>query len=77
MEVNFPPPPGNELVNIHASESYWTDERIEHAYANSISQIPDIQVGRFLIRTVDQDRTESARNTMGVRGKRIQLLGLF
>ena len=77
MEANFQPPPDNERVNIHASESYWTDERIEHAYANSISQIADIQVGRFRIRTVDQDRPESARNTMGVRGKRIQLLGLF
>ena len=63
MEVNYPPPPlpaaGNSPINIHASE--WTDERIEHAYANSISQIPDI----------------STQNTMGVRGKRIQLLGLF
>lgn len=77
MEVNFAPSPGNGLANIHESDSSWTDERIEHAYANSISQIPDIQVGRFLIRTVDQDKPVSARNTMGVRGKRIQLLGLF
>ena len=46
-------------INIHSSE--WTDERIEHAYANSISEIPDI----------------SAQNTMGVRGKRIQALGLI
>ena len=38
----------------------WTNERIEHTYATAISEMPDI----------------SDQNTMGIRGKRIQALGL-
>ena len=38
----------------------WTNERIEHMYQNAISEMPDI----------------SDQNTMGIRGKRIQALGL-
>ena len=38
----------------------WTNERIEHTYQNAISEMPDI----------------SDQNTMGIRGKRIQALGL-
>ena len=38
----------------------WTNERIEQTYANAISEMPDI----------------SDQNTIGIRGKRIEALGL-
>ena len=59
MEVIPPPPQVPGEANIHASIE-WTNERIEHVYANAISEMPDI----------------SDQNTMGIRGKRIQALGL-
>ena len=46
-------------TDIHATLE-WTDERIEHTYANAISEMPDI----------------SDQNTIGIRGKRIEALGL-
>ena len=62
MEVDSPPVPGAPGPgpnDIHAPME-WTNERIEHAYQNTISEMPDI----------------SDQNTMGIRGKRIQALGL-
>ena len=56
MEVPSPPVPGP--TDAHATIE-WTNERIEHTYANANSEMPDI----------------SGQNTMGIRGKRIEALG--
>ena len=59
MEVIEPEPPVPGPADIHAPME-WTNETIEQAYGNNISEFPDI----------------SDQNTMGVRGKRIQALGM-
>merc|ERR1712131_285657 len=56
-EVITPEPPVQGPADIHAPTE-WTNETIEQAYGNNISEFPDI----------------SDQNTMGVRGKRIQAL---
>ena len=53
-----PPPPVPGPTDTHTTVE-WTNERIEHTYANAISEMPDI----------------SDQNTMGIRGKRIEALG--
>ena len=58
MEVIEPEPAVPGPADIHAPME-WTNEAIEQAYGNNISEFPDI----------------SDQNTMGVRGKRIQALG--
>ena len=48
------------FLGIQPTTIEWTNKRIEHTYANAISEMPDI----------------SDQNTMGIRGKRIEALGL-